>query len=114
MISRVEDVTMGALWRAWVAFLVWLSAEPQAIDREAPRAAAAVAAARASLVPDAGPAPAPAPTACDCGQTCVRGAWKPDGRIEQRCQCKCQRCVAERAKATVKSGTCTSGTCPPR
>lgn len=96
------------LWDLVVAFLVWLSADPQAIDLEAPRAAAAVAAARASMLADSpappGPTP-PAPKACDCGETCVRGKWKPDGRIEQACRCECRRCQAERAK------TCVSGTC---
>lgn len=93
------------LWRWLVAWLVWLSADPATLDIEVPRAAAAVAAARASMLPDA-PPPAPTPTDCDCGKSCVRGVWKPDGRVEQRCSCKCQRCVAERAKA------CPTGTCP--
>lgn len=97
---------MATIWNWLVSILVWLSADPATIDLEAPRAAAAVAVARASMVPDSEPAPpAPTPTACDCGKTCVRGVWKPDGRIQQPCSCKCQRCVAERAKA------CTSGTC---
>ena len=96
------------LWRWLIAFLVWLSADPRAIDREAPKAAAAVSAAVSSMAIDA-PSPAPpGPAKCDCGATCVRGVWKPDGRIEQRCACKCKRCEAERAKA------CPSGTCPPR
>lgn len=94
-------------WNWFVAWLVSLSADPAAIDREAPKAAAAVAAARASMLPDAPPPPAPPSADCDCGKTCVRGIWKPDGKIEQRCACKCPRCVAERAKA------CTSGTCRP-
>jgi hypothetical protein len=94
------------LWRWLIAFLVWLSADPQAIDREAPKAAAAVSAAVASMAIDA-PSPAPpGPAKCICGETCVRGIWKPDGRIEQRCGCECDRCKRERAK------TCTSGTCP--
>lgn len=99
---------MSQVWSALVAFLVWLSADPKAVDLEAPKAAAAVAAARASMLTDAPAPPAPAPTACDCGSTCVRGVWKPDGRIEQRCQCKCKRCEAERAKGAT---TCESGTC---
>lgn len=95
-------------WWGWiVSWLVWLSADPAVADLEVPRAAAAVAAARASMLPDA-PAPAPTPTDCDCGKTCVRGVWKPDGRVEQRCSCKCPRCVAERAKAA----PCATGTCP--
>lgn len=102
---------MAAFYKWLISVLVWLSADPAAIDSEPPKAAAAVAAARASMVKDAGPAPAPgpAPTACDCGQTCVRGIWKPDGRIEQRCGCKCSRCEAERAKGGVP---CPDGKCP--
>lgn len=99
------------LWEIIIAFLVWLSADQKAVDLERPKAAAAVAVARASMTVDV-PTPAPpAPTACDCGQTCQRGVWKPDGRIEQRCGCKCPRCVAERTKAAVP---CTTGTCAKR
>lgn len=96
-----------SLWQWLVSWLIWLSADPVAADLELPRAAAAVAAARASMLPDA-PPPDPTPTDCDCGKTCVRGVWKPDGRVEQRCKCSCQRCVAERAKG---SPVCTTGTC---
>jgi hypothetical protein len=94
------------IWRAIIAFLVWLSADPAAIDLEAPRAAAAVTAALASMTPEDPPAPTPTPAACDCGQSCVRGIWKPDGRVQQTCRCQCPRCVAERAKA------CPDGRCP--
>jgi len=97
------------LWNWLIAFLVWLSADPAAIDRESPRAAAAVSAARASMLLEVAPPPGPTPTACDCGQTCVRGTWKPDGRIPQACKCDCKRCVAERAKA---SPPCPDGRCP--
>ena len=91
-------------WLLWI--LAWLSSNPAAADLEVPKAAAAVAAARASMLVEA-PAPSPPkPKACDCGATCVRGVWKPDGRIEQRCQCQCDRCKAERAKA------CPDGRCP--
>lgn len=103
-------MSLSGIWNAVVAFLVWLSADPKAVDLEAPKAAAAVAAARASMLTDTPAPPGPAPTACDCGATCVRGIWKPDGRIEQRCQCQCKRCEAERAKG---STACTTGTCPP-
>ena len=96
---------LSDLWRSLIAFLVWLSADPRAIDLEAPRAAASVAAALASMTPDAPPPPAPTPVSCDCGQTCVRGIWKPDGRVQQTCRCQCKRCVAERAKA------CPDGRC---
>jgi hypothetical protein len=42
---------MAALWSWILAFLVWLSAGDVASRDEAPRAAAAVAAARASMEP---------------------------------------------------------------
>lgn len=107
------------LWRWVVAWLVWLSSDPAQIDSERPRAAAAVALAAASLARDNSPAPLPpappAPKDCVCGKTCVRGIWKPDGRIEQRCDCKCQRCVNERAKGSVgfdPPAPCPGGKCP--
>ncbi len=48
--------------------LVWLSADPVTLDHEYPRAAAAVAAARASMAVDA-----PAKADCPTGK-CVTGA----------------------------------------
>lgn len=101
-------------WRWLIAFLTWLSADPQAVDLERPKAAAAVSAARASMLVDGPtpPAPVPAPvTDCDCGRTCVRGKWKPDGRIDQDCRCPCDRCKAERAKAS--GARCVTGSCVP-
>jgi anaerobic selenocysteine-containing dehydrogenase len=63
-----------SLYRWIVSMLVWLSADPAAIDLEAPKASAAVAAARASMAFEAAPAPAPKPPApkppavcSDCG-----------------------------------------------
>jgi hypothetical protein len=89
-----------SLWQWFVSWLVWLSADPAAIDLERPRAYAAVQVARATLLQDrAPPAPTPpAPTDCDCGATCVRGVWKPDGRVEQACRCDCKRCQSERSR----------------
>ena len=99
-----------SLWQWIISFLVWRSADPAVSDLEQPRAFAAVAAARASMLPEApAPGPGPAPVACDCGQTCVRGVWKPDGRVSQACRCECRRCVAERAKA---APPCPDGKCP--
>ena len=53
------------------------------------RAAAAVAAAYASLAPDAAPTPPPAPAACACAGKCQGGIYKPDGRIEMKCEANC-------------------------
>jgi hypothetical protein len=65
---------------ALISFLVWLSAEPAALELDPPRAAAAVAAARSSLAveaPDCGGTgvivhgdghrtPCPCPNTCPC------------------------------------------------
>lgn len=51
---------MSDLWRWFVSFLVWLSAEPAALTVETPRAAAAVAVAYAALATEPAP-PAPKP-----------------------------------------------------
>jgi hypothetical protein len=77
------------LYRSIIAFLASLSADPAEIDREPPRAAAAVAAAYASLAPEVAPTPPPAPSACACGGKCVNGVYKPDGRIEMKCEANC-------------------------
>ncbi len=79
------------LYRSILAFLASLSADPAEIDREPPRAAAAVAAAYASLAPEAAPTPppAPAPGKCACGGKCQGGIYRPDGRIEMRCEKDC-------------------------
>ena len=77
------------LYRSLLAFLASLSADPQEIDREPPRAAAAVAAAYASLAPETAPTPPPAPAKCACGGKCAAGVYKPDGRIEMKCEANC-------------------------
>ena len=83
------------LYRSLLAWLAALSADPAAIDAEAPRAAAAVAAAYATFG-DAAPAPAPTPPApkeCPCGGRCNgTGIYRPDGRIEMRCESGCATC----------------------
>jgi hypothetical protein len=96
------------IWQWIVGFLVWLSADPAAIDLEAPKAAAAVAAARASLLVDAAPAPAPqpkppAPTPAVCSD-CNGTGWltMPDGH-----RVKCPQC-----NGTGKP--CPDGKCPPK
>jgi hypothetical protein len=89
-------------YRWLVAWLVWLSADPAAVDLERPRAAAAVAAARASMTPDAPPAPPPtppAPTPATCCSECGGKGYivMPDGhRVACPCPPTC-RCKAAKA-----------------
>ena len=95
------------LWRWLILWLVWLSAEPAALDLERPKAAAAVAAARASLATGE-PTPAPTPPSdCVCGGTCVNGSWRPDGRVLVPCPCPAS-CACKKAK------DCPTGNCPPK
>ena len=49
----------------------------------------AVAAAYASLAPETAPTPPPAPAKCGCGGKCQGGVYKPDGRIEMKCEGNC-------------------------
>ena len=78
------------IYRSILAFLASLSADPADVHREAPRAAAAVAAAYATFAPDVAPTPTPpAPAACGCGGKCVNGVYRPDGRIEMKCEKNC-------------------------
>ena len=83
------------IWHSLVAWLAALSADPAEIDREHPRAAAAVAAAYATFAPETAPTPPPAPAACGCGGKCVDGRYKPDGKIvmscEKDCPCGCRK-----------------------
>lgn len=102
------------IWRWIVAWLVWLSADPVAVDLERPKAAAAVAAARASLTvdgpapkpPDVPPLPGPKPKPC-CGECGGRGYLvMPDGH---RVACPCPpSCPCKGGKAE----TCPDGRCP--
>lgn len=86
------------LWRSLLAWLASLSADPAEIDREHPRAAAAVAVASATFAPDAPAPPAPpAPKACPCGGRCKAGVYRPDGRIEMKCEPGCTTCSASPA-----------------
>jgi len=96
------------MWQAWLTFLASLAAEPGAVEAEHPRAAAACQAAYATFAVDA-PQPAPAPVECVCGQTCVNGMWRPDGRILQPCNCTCERCKKKPGKP---AATCPDGKCP--
>lgn len=99
------------VWRWIVAWLVWLSADPVAVDLERPRAAAAVAAARASLAVDApapGPKP-PAPTPGRCSGECGGRGYlvMPDGH---RVACPCPAtCPCKGGKGA----ECPGGKCRP-
>lgn len=83
------------LWRSLLAWLAALSADPAEIDREPPRAAAAVAAAYATFAPETSPTPPPAPSKCGCSGKCADGRYRPDGRIvmacEKECPCGCRK-----------------------
>jgi hypothetical protein len=88
-----------SLWRWFISMLVWLSADPQTIDLERPKAAAAVAAARSSMAVEAAPVPPapepqpkpPAPAVCtECqGKGYIT---MPDGHKVQCPQCKGRGC----------------------
>lgn len=101
---------MITLWRWLISVLVWLSADPAAVDLEAPRAAAAVAAARASMTHDTGPAPpTPPPTPPKPGECC--GDCGGTGFITHgdghRTACPCP------ASCKCKGGKgCPDGKCP--
>lgn len=96
------------LWRTLLAWLAALSADPAAIDTEPPRSYAAVTAAYATFAPDAPPPPAPpAPRECPCGGTCKgTGVYRPDGRIEMKCEPGCKTCP----KSVL--APCPTGNCP--
>ena len=99
-------------WQTLLAWLAALSADPAEIDREHPKAAAAVAVAYASMAPETSPAPAPV-KACPCGGTCKgTGIYRPDGRIEMRCEPGCTTCtmksVLEAEKSCPCGGACSS------
>lgn len=58
------------MWKSLLVWLTWLASDPQAIDREAPRASGAVSVAYAATAVEKEPAPPtpPRPGCChDCG-----------------------------------------------
>ena len=93
---------MSVVYRWVISMLVWLSADPQTIDLERPKAAAAVAAARSSMTVEAAPAPQPKPPAPAVCVECKGTGYlvMPDGHRVQ-----CQQC---------KGAGCPDGKCPPR
>lgn len=100
------------LWRWLLSVLASLSADPAEIDREPPRAAAAVAAAYATLAPgEPTPAPPAPPAACACGGKCQGGTYRPDGRIVMQCEVSCP-CGCRKAGAK-QCPTCPGSTASP-
>lgn len=102
------------MWRTMLAWLASLSADPTALDREAPKASAAVMAAYAAQAaeqtPDAVPTPAPETKCCsECGGKGY--VVQPDGH---RTSCPCPpTCHCKRASvSTSKSPGCADGKCP--
>lgn len=94
----------------WIVYLLtWFTADPAAIDREAPKAAAAVAAARATLAlpsPDTKP-PAPGPTPGKCCGECKGTGWIVHGD-GHRTPCPCPAsCPCKKG-----AGRCPDGLCP--
>lgn len=98
-----------SLWNWIIYFLTWLSADPVVFDREAARAAAAVSAARASMLVEAPqpkpPAPGPKPTPAKC-QDCNGTGWITHG-AGHRTKCPCGaagcpdgKCVPKASPAT--------------
>jgi hypothetical protein len=104
---------MTDIYRAVVAYLVWLSADPALIDAEPPKAAAAVAAARASLSTEAAPAPDPAPKPVDkCCHECKGLGYvvMPDGH---RVKCPCpDDCPCRKRPTAPTPANCPDGKCP--
>jgi len=98
------------MWQWIIAWLVCLSADPAAVDLERPRCAAAVSAARASLIVD--PAPGPEPTPADecCGECNGSGyIVMPDGH---RVACPCPPdCDCKTASVILVPGGCPDGKC---
>jgi len=97
------------MWQWIIAWLVWLSADPAAVDLERPRCAAAVSAARASLIVD--PAPGPEPTPADecCGECNGSGyIVMPAGH---RVACPCPPDCDCKTASVIVPGGCPDGKC---
>lgn len=97
------------LYRWIISVLVWLSADPAAVELERPKAAAAVAFARATMISESSPTPEPKPSEKCCGECKGTGyITMPDGH---RVKCPCpDNCPCR--KAGGKKSDCPDGTCP--
>ena len=102
----------GDMWQSFLAFLASLAADPVALDRETPRAAAAVAAAYATLATEATPAPEPqpepAPTPGGCCNECAGRGYivHADGH---RTACPCPSTC--KCKTALHQASCPGGKC---
>lgn len=95
------------MWRSLLAFLASLTADPVAVDREAPRAAGAVAAAYATLANEPPPAPTP-PKPGECCSGCKGTGFITHGdghRTPCPCppSCKCKKAACPDGKCPVKT-----------
>lgn len=89
---------LTALWQWLLTLLVWLSAHPHAIDREAPRAAGAVAVAYAQFATESAPQPAPSPKPGCCDDCKGTGAIVHGDGHKTPCPCPAScRCKASAA-----------------
>lgn len=100
-------------WRWLIWFLTWLSASPADLPREAARAAASVAAARASMaVVEPGPAPTP-PAPGGCCVECRGTGWITHGD-GHRTACPCPpSCSCKKPKTSCPDGECPVPGAPP-
>jgi hypothetical protein len=97
------------MWRSILAFLAWLSADPVAVDREAPAAAAAVAVAYAQFAPLPAPPAPPPQQSPQCCKDCA-GTGFVAGSAGSRKPCPCPAgCPCKAAGAA----PCPGGKCPP-
>lgn len=95
------------MWRSLLAFLASLTADPVAIDREAPRAAAAVAASYSQFAKAEAPTPAPTPKPGDCCSGCKGTGYITHGD-GHRTACPCP------SSCKCKKAACPDGKCPPK
>lgn len=95
------------MWRAFLAWLASLTADPVAIDRESPRAAGAVAAAYATFATEPAPAPTPPPKPGECCKAC-KGTGHVTHGDGHRTPCPCP------SSCKCKKASCPDGNCPPK
>lgn len=96
------------MWQSFLAFLASLAADPAALDREAPKAAAAVAAAYAGFATEEKPTPVPTPDKDACCKDCGGKGYivQPDGH---RTACPCPSSC--KCKQALNRAGCPDGKC---